>query len=311
MSFSFLKSLGLGADKNPILLSIHNNSVMAAQLSFKNDQPELIGFNQAEIKEEIMKEGKIYNPDAFQELLKKLLKEAEPSPIKSKSALINIPFELIYPFLKDYSSKMTKDIARDSMYDFVEKNSPVPFDGLSIHEKTYSNDYFTYGVVGVTKSWEEKIAKICKNIGIKNCDFIPEPYLRILLSKQDLPDNFALLSFNEDRVFVSLFHNKILYDSYFFKFSMSEDGQLNCPVCFKEFLISREGFENQFKKDITNVFFVGFPKDFQKHIGDYIKSKGLKYNFINADESNHYNLYKTDHDLITLLGLTENLLQNK
>jgi hypothetical protein len=240
MSFSFLKSLGLGASNNPVMLVVHNTFIMAAQVSIENGSPKLIGFNQVEIESGIIREGKIYDPAVFQELVTKLFKEAQPNAIKTKTALVNIPFELTYPFLKNYSSKTTKEIAKDSMYDYVEKNSPILLKDLSIHEKTYSNAHFTYGVIGVPKAWEDRMSKILKNVGIKECEFIPEPYLRTSLIKKDLADNFTLFSFHENRVYVSLFHNKVLYDSYFLKFQMSEDGQLNCPSCFQEFLLSKE-----------------------------------------------------------------------
>ncbi|MBN2087197.1 hypothetical protein JW758_02515 [Candidatus Peregrinibacteria bacterium] len=310
MTFSFLKLLGLDANKTSSFLIINNNFLIAVQLGNKKGKFVVSGYNEIELDGSVMKEGAIWDTNSFQEVLIKLFKEAKPNSIKTDTIYINIPFEVIYPFLKDFSGNTTEEIAERSIDDIINNNSPIPLSDLSLHTKFHKNHIFTYGVIAVPKHWENQLLEVCKNVGIKNCKFIPEPYIRTTFKTDDDVNDFTLFSFHKDRVFVSIFHNKILYDSYFLMLSLLE-GKPNCPVCFKEFLTGKDDLKNKFSIDIKDVYFIGFPREFHNHIGAFLDSQDLNCNFIDETQSTFNKLFKTELNRATLIGLLQYVLSKK
>lgn len=295
--FSFLKKT------TPAILIFHDHHLTLLQVELDDKGYELIGFNEVELEPGIVQDGKIMSMGQFKDVLVDLFAQAQPHSIKTSELWVNIPFHLLYTFVEDFLHKTKKDSLQKAMLKKVREHSPVPTNELLLSYCSSEKGHKTiFAAYASPKKWQDRLLKACKEVGINTIEYVPEPAAHMALLNEGDEGNFALFSFHEGQIFLSLFYQGLIYDSYFLSNlggSLDED----CTLCFAEFTKAQEDFLNHFNEEIENLYFVGFKKDHQENIQVYFKEKKIPLIFLNGKSSGLNALMPHESHRASLFGM--------
>ena len=281
----------------------HDHRLTLLQFTGQGEACELLGFNEVELDSGIVENSEIISMDQFQYALSDLFTEAQPNPINATELCTNIPYHLLYTFVEDFSHKSKKSSDEAAMLAKVREHSPIEIEDLSLEYHSREKGHkLSYAAYASPKKWQSRLLKACKKIGVSSINFVPEPLSHIALSPQIDKGDFALFSFHESQVFLSIFHNGLIYDSYFLS-DLNDISAETCASCFNEFSNAQEDFYNHFNKKISSLYFVGFDKAHAKMIRDHFENQALPLNFLDGEESPLAKLMPYESKRASLFGL--------
>lgn len=116
----FLHKTALGID-------IHDNSAQTVLLTKRRNGIKLVAFNQIEIPNGIIKKSVVYNKERLIEVIKELLKTANPHPIKpTYLTLCSIPEMQIFTHLFQFPRRLNQEEIKKAIPFEAEKIIPFP-----------------------------------------------------------------------------------------------------------------------------------------------------------------------------------------
>jgi len=274
--------------------------IQVLQFEQKDNKPRLIGFNELTMEEGIVKDGNIVDTDAFNAILKKLFSEAQPNAIKVKELYVTIPYNLLYTFVEDFSHHSKQKSMEIAMTAKVKDHSPVLLSELSVDYASVNKGHtVSYAAYASPKKWQERLLKAVTKEGVDTIEFVPEPIANMALTGEYITDDFALFSCHNEQVSLSVFHNGLLYDTFYLG-GFKSATKVNCTACYNAFKRSQRNFTTQFKKEFIQLFFSGFNKGQTKIIKNYFGEQKNPLQFINGTKSklNEFLPYETEKAIL-------------
>lgn len=289
----------------------HDQGLQLFQFERSRNGFKMLGFNEVSLIEGLVRDGEILNMDAFKDILVGLFSEATPRAIQTKNLHVNVPFELLYTFVQDSSYKSNEDALRTSIMETVRGHFPIDIGDLVLDFDSLKKDrHVSYAVYGSPKKWRERFMKVCKEVGISSVDFIPEPICQMALHEDLMQEDAALFSHHRGEIFISLFHNGLLYDSYLVG-EATEDQQTNFSRYRSEFNVAQQDFMGRFNVPIKTIFFVGFEKDQKGVVRKLFDSVSEPLVFLEPKNSKLGQMIPYEIDKSTLFGLFNMLVSEK
>jgi len=305
---SFLKKI-FGFEKEHACLAINDAYLEGLQFKQNGDKTELIGINKVTLEEGVVEHGFIKNESKFQIAVANLFSDAQPQPIKAKHLYINIPFEQIYPFVQTFSTHSKEEHMQNSLMSLVESQAPFRVDELMVDfDKKVSSKRISYCALAYPKNWKRAVHEACTEIGFEEFHFIPESAAQLSLAQSIGTDHYALLSWQEGRVFLSLFFDNLLFDSFALKSSFNQKQKDPAPLideCKKAF----EDFEDNFKETIQQYYFASFPDFLRKPLKNTAENEKWNAVFLKESENNISEIISAEDYSTTLVGLALKLLE--
>lgn len=287
----------------PAVLVLHDWRITLLQFKSENGVYELIGFNEISLNEGIVERENIINMEEFKNALSDLFSQAKPEAVKANQLWTNIPYDLLFTFVEDFSHKSKQSLDESVMLNRVKEHSPIPAEELSLQYHSVEKGHnVTCSAYASPKKWEDRLLKACKDFGINSIKFIPEPIAHLSLADEKNDGNFALFSCHEERIFLTLFRNGLIHDSYFLS-DLDDPSSLDCEVCFAEFQIAQDEFVNRFSSKLESLYFVGFAKNQITAIKKYFKDQDLPLNFLDGKNSGLNSLMPYEPERASLFGL--------
>lgn len=284
MTFSFSKFFGLKKREHSSLL-VHDDRLEIAQFRNEGEAPELLGLNRIELKPGVLERGMILKESDFQVALQKLISGAQPSPIESHHLYINVPFLQLHPFMKSFSKHAKEEYMQSALQDLVKSKSPIPLEELELEYalSTHANR-INYGAIAYPKKWVNAVREACTEIGIHDLHFFPEPLAQLGLSQAYIRGNFALFSWQAGQVYLSLFHDDLLYDCFPFKTQLAADGSTDSKL-MQEYQKASRHFEDLFKKPIQSFYLVGFPPEVRSRLSALLNEKKFEFCILQKEDT--------------------------
>ena len=273
------------------------------QYSYEDGRYSLVGFNEVLLNGCVSKESSILDMEAFKVSISELFLNAEPQPVKAGRLFINVPHNLLYSFVYDFFHHFKEDSLQKLMMSNIEKVSPVSVDELSFnYVMTDKGHTFSYAAYAVLKKWQDRLLTALKEVGVKSIEFIPEPVAEISLFGEAVLNDFALFSYFRGQIFISVFHNGLLYDSYSLG-TFVEDLSADCSGCLREFDRTTKEMESQFGTKLNNVYFIGFTDNQFQFIEKQFESRSESIAFIRSENSVLNDILPYTNDKLILFGL--------
>ena len=271
---------------------------------------ELMGFNEVFLEPDLVHQGKIADMGAFKTSLHELFEESQPYPVKAGNLYVNIPDNLVYSFVKDFPHHAVHRSICPLMMDSARKHLPVPFEDLHPEFASVTTDHkVSYALYASPKKWRERLSKACKEFGVKSIEFIPESVASVTLAEYEQGEDFALFSGYRGGISLSLFHNGLLYDSYYFG-DFENELPADCSAdCMSEFERAQADFEETFGRDFDRLIFIGFESAHEKKIGKLFEKRGYDLNFIGSEHSDLNALIPYEKGRTVLFGLFNYLMK--
>jgi hypothetical protein len=196
------------------------------------------------------------------------------------------------------------------MMDSARKHLPIPFEDLHPEFDSITTDHnVSYALYASPKKWRERLLKACKEFGIKSIEFIPESVANVTLAEYEQAEDFAFFSNYRGGVSLSLFHNGLLYDSYYFGDFGSELPADCSTECMSEFERARADFEETFGHDFDRLIFVGFEAVRTKKIRKLFEKRGYNLSFVDITSSDLSALIPYERGRTVLFGLFNYLMK--
>ena len=156
--------------KNTFGLDITDSALTAVELGSGKGKPKVINYSRVELEPGIVEENSIIlNPEAFKEVLLKLLNEGEKGPIKSKNVIISIPEE------KTFSHHLSIPIEQANYEKLILENAkdfvPIDLSEAAVDFKRLESEStqkeIKFDFVAVQKSIVESLISILEEVGLK------------------------------------------------------------------------------------------------------------------------------------------------
>ncbi len=308
MAFSFLKSL-FGSEKEHACLVINDAYLEGLQFKQNGGKIELVGINKVALEEGVVEHGAIKNESGFQSAVSQLFSDAQPQPIKAKHLYINIPFEQIYPFVQTFSTHSKEEHMKNSLMSLVESQAPFQEDELMVDfDKTESSKRISYCALVYPKNWKRTVHESCTEMGFEELHFIPESVAQLSLAQPIETDHYALLSWQDGRIFFSLFFDSLLFDSFALKSAFDQnhkDPALLVDECKKAI----EDFEDSFKKSIQQYYFASFPSSLRAPLQKVADNENWNDVFLKETENQISQIIPEENYSTTLVGMAFRLLK--
>jgi hypothetical protein len=203
--------------KKPFAIQISDNRVRVMQLKGKLGSNEVTGVGQSDLALGVVSGGIIMKDQELAESIRKLLKEAAPSPIRSKECVVILAENQSYGQVFYFTEKLPEAELKKAVEHQISLTIPIPFE-----EITY--DYFSYDtdklrlvfVFAVKRSVIEAYTTFLK----QQCGLTPIAYAPAVLSvvadlKLCLPTNngAVLIYFKDNSINWCLLWNSLVFDS--------------------------------------------------------------------------------------------------
>ncbi len=295
--FSFLKQTA------KTILVLHDDALQVLQFDLKNGDLTMVAFNELSLIQGTMNKGEIISMDDFKSVLTELFAQAQPKAIRTKKLYMNIPYHLLYTFVEDFSHKASESSLKESILATVGGHCPISIDDLILDfAMTEKEHKISYAAYAFPKKWQQRLIKVCKELGIDSIEFIPEPISHLALNEVSVLEDAALFSSHKEKIYLSLFRNGLLYDSYLLG-QFDDNGLMNCDVCLAEFDKAQRAFADQFESEMKSLYFIGFTDENQKNIEKSFKSADNSVIFIDAKHAALSKLIPYEFDKTTLFGI--------
>ena len=308
---SFLsKIFGSSTPSSSVFLVFYDDFVQVAHVDFQTKEPRLIAFNELPFSDDIFRKGEILDISGFQKLINKLFSEAQPSAVKTREVFVNISFNMLFPFVMDFSKKLSQKEISARMMEYITDHSPVNPQDVSFYfssKKTRST--LTSGALAIPLRWEDRFKKAFHKIGVPLVHFIPESYaLSSLLSKRPEVD-FIFISYYDQSIFCSVFHNTLLYDTFILSSPVSDPEKIDCESCFSDLKTAQANFYSAFQKDINHFYFVNFGEFFIQKISEFLENTDIKPVFLTPADYDFPDIFRTASDTTLLKGMIKKTLE--
>lgn len=304
--FSFLKQT------QPIVLSLHDDVAQVLQFNRHDNTVDLAGYNEIMLAKGIVVEGNIIDMDAFQFTLTELFSQAKPNSVKGGKLFVNIPHYQLYTFVEDFSSGTKEPFLKESLMTMVKQHSPIPLEELTLEfASAQKGKKLSYAAYGSPVRWQNRLLKACREVGITAIEFVPEPICHKALFPESAEDDLVLFSNQGGRVFLSVFHNGLIYDSYFLT-ELAEGRPIDCSECFGTVKKTRADFTNHFGSPLSAMSFVGFDEIQKKSIEDHYKTEKNVLSFLDPKHTDGIGkLIPFESKRSTLFGLLHLLIKDE
>ena len=290
-------------NKQNALLVVHDDAIEVLQFERKDNHLKLLGHNELALNEGVVKEGQILNMEIFKQVLVNLFAQAKPNPIKVNKLYLNIPFQLLYTFVEDFAHKQHEEAMRLSVMNTIKGHFPISVDNLVLDFAfAEKNHKISAGVFASPKKWRDRLRRACKEIGVSELEFVPEPLCHSALLGEQSDADLAIFSLYKNQVYLTLFRNGLIYDSYLAS-HLEADTSSTCLDCHSEFRKAQKDFEVRFGVTLKNLYFLGFDKSLEKNIRENFDSKNESLNFPEVQKNSLSEFVPPDPTKITLFGL--------
>ncbi len=300
---SFLKKIFGPKQSNPTSLIIHDHFLEVAQIEVVGSgAPRLLGIHRIELDGGIVQRGEIVRESEFQAALQNLFTGAMPSVIQPDHLFINIPFEQLYSFIKVFPSHTSADHMKIGIKEVVQNQSPFEFGDVEVDYSKRTNKKSVYcGALAYPKRWKHLVTEACSELGFKDLHFVAEPIAQTSYLGPERATNFALISWQETEIVLSLILGGLLYDSYLLRerFEENNDG----AFIFDAIVQSEKNLKETFKATIDHLIFANFPQHFRKNIQTLAEKTGKKLVYLKEGDSPVASLIDMEQYSTSLVGL--------
>ena len=272
---SFLSKIFGPKNKHTALLYFTDDRAEAAEISLDSKSPCVLALNKTDIPKGVVEDGDVKMRSQLRNILNNLFLGARPRAISAKKIYVSIPFKQIYSFVRVFPRGADKDRVKADMDEAVLSEIPFSKEEVDIifNTRQQEGDLVASAVV-IPNDWEFSIKRSLQELGFETIEFIPEPLAHISLYEARETENIVLFSFQDSKIFLSVFYAGVLYDSYLCKQTS------NTNDLFAEFRSAKQNFKNNFNKNIHSICFAGAPDDFAREIEEDFAKYDEKVVFI-------------------------------
>jgi len=299
---SFLKNIFGPKKTNPTSLVLHDQFLEVAQFEVESAGPKLSGLNRINLDGGIIQRGEIVRESEFQAALQNLFPGAAPNPIRPNHLFVNIPFEQLYSFIRLYPTHTSEDHMKIGVLEMVRNQAPFEFQDVEVdYFRQISKRSIYCGALVYPKQWRHLVAEACTEIGFSDLHFVAEPVAQTSFLKPEFAEHFALISWQEGAIVLSLFVGGLLYDSYVLreKFETGSDGQF----IFSAVETGEQNLKNMFKVELSHLVFSSFPQNVREVIQSLAEKTGKQILYLRQEDSVVTSFINVEQYSTTLVGL--------
>jgi hypothetical protein len=276
---SFISKIFGSKKRNLSVLAIHDDCLEAMFLTREKNGFKLEGANSIFLGKDVMENGDIKSSSLLHEAIEKLLAESKPEPINTESALVNIPFQRLFSFVKVFPAHLGEEDMKADLACIIDKQAPFEANELIINfYKNTDGVKVAYGAIAYPKNWANTIRGACSETGIKNVDFMPEPMIQSEFAGLG-KGNYALFSMDKEKIYLSLFYKGILYDS----FALESDTK-DAEAIFGEFIKESDRFYLEFNEKIESINSIGATAAVNEPLMKIFEQNNYKYNIFDKNK---------------------------
>jgi hypothetical protein len=302
MSFlDFFKGKKSNGDRASLV--INDQFLEVLQLRKSGGQMHLMSFNRAVLPAGVVENGMIVNESAFQKALLQLAESAKPQPLSTQKMTVAVPFGQLFSFIKKGNSRSDAEASKKLLTEEIRKESPVSPEEMSLQFYSDSQGHkFTYGAIAWLRSWESAVREALGEIGVQSIEFIPEPLAQWAIAESPSAGNFALGSWQDDKLFLSLFYHNLLYDSFLLE-CRGKTLNEGLEAYFDQFSEEAKAYLEVWSTPLQTFYLINAPEAARPVIDAMAKKEGLSHSYLDEYKTSLAGQLEAQKYSATLMGL--------